>query len=60
MDIKDVLQEANDTLFTESMVKELIDKDITDYERGIVKGRIEMLNWIKSKLESEEYEDSSI
>ncbi len=60
MDIKDVLQEANDTLFTESMVKELIDKDITDYERGIVKGRIEMLNWIKSKLESEDDEDSSI
>ena len=60
MDIKDVLQEANDTLFTESMVKELIDKGITDYERGIVKGRIEMLNWIKSKLESEEDEDSSI
>jgi hypothetical protein len=59
MDIKDVLQEANDTLFTESMVKELIDKDITDYERGIVKGRIEMLNWIKSKLESDD-EDSSI
>ncbi len=59
MDIKDVLQEANDTLFTESMVKELIDKDITDYERGIVKGRIEMLNWIKSKLESND-EDSSI
>ncbi len=60
MDIKDVLQEANDTLFTESMVKELIDKDITDYERGIVKGRIEMFNWIKSKLESEDDEDSSI
>lgn len=60
MDIKDVLQEAIDTLFTESMVKELIDKDITDYERGIVKGRIEMLNWIKSKLESEDDEDSSI
>lgn len=59
MDIKDVLQEANDTLFTESMVKELIDKDITDYERGIVKGRIEMLNWIKSKLESND-EDSFI
>lgn len=59
MDIEDVLQEANDTLFTESMVKELIDKDITDYERGIVKGRIEMLNWIKSKLESND-EDSSI
>lgn len=59
MDIKDVLQEANDTLFTESMVKELIDKDITDYERGIVKGRIEMLNWIKSMLESDD-EDSSI
>lgn len=59
MDIKDVLQEANDTLFTESMVKELIDKDITDYERGIVKGRIEMLNWIKSRLESYD-EDSSI
>lgn len=59
MDIKDVLQEAIDTLFTESMVKELIDKDITDYERGIVKGRIEMLNWIKSKLESND-EDSSI
>lgn len=59
MDIKDVLQEANDTLFTESMVKELIDKDITDYERGIVKGRIEMLNWIKSKLDSND-EDSSI
>lgn len=60
MDIKDVLQEANDTLFTESMVKELIDKDITDYERGIVKGRIEMLNWIKSRLESEEDEDNFI
>lgn len=59
MDIKDVLQEAIDTLFTESMVKELIDKDITDYERGIVKGRIEMLNWIKSMLESDD-EDSSI
>ena len=59
MNIKDVLQEANDTLFTESMVKELIDKDITDYERGIVKGRIEMLNWIKSRLESND-EDSSI
>ena len=59
MDIKDVLQEANDILFTESMVKELIDKDITDYERGIVKGRIEMLNWIKSKLESDD-EDNSI
>ena len=59
MDIKDVLQEANDALFTESMVKELIDKDITDYERGVVKGRIEMLNWIKSKLESND-EDSSI
>lgn len=59
MDIKDVLQEAIDTLFTESMVKELIDKDITDYERGIVKGRIEMLNWIKSNLESND-EDSSI
>lgn len=59
MDIKDVLQEAIDTLFTESMVKELIDKDTTDYERGIVKGRIEMLNWIKSKLESND-EDSSI
>lgn len=59
MDIKDVLKEAIDTLFTESMVKELIDKDITDYERGIVKGRIEMLNWIKSKLDSND-EDSSI
>lgn len=59
MDIKDVLKEAIDTLFTESMVKELIDKDITDYERGIVKGRIEMLNWIKSNLDSND-EDSSI
>lgn len=59
MDIKDVFQEAIDTLFTESMVKELIDRDITDYERGIVKGRIEMLNWIKSRLESND-EDSSI
>ena len=59
MDIKDVLQEASEILFTETMVKELIDKDITDYERGIVKGRIEMLNWIKSRLESND-EDSSI
>ena len=59
MDIKDVLQEASEILFTETMVKELIDKDITDYERGVVKGRIEMLNWIKMKLESND-EDSSI
>lgn len=58
MEINEVIIEAKETIYSESMVKELVDKSITDYERGIVAGRIEMMNWIIAKLESNDETDT--
>jgi len=54
--IEDVIQSIEDRLYSGSMVVELCDVDITDYQRGIVRGRIEVLNEVKRLLESD-YED---
>lgn len=57
MDINEALAKAKETIFNENMVKELIDPEIGDYERGIVAGRIEMMNWIEKQLGTNEEEE---
>ena len=60
MEIKDILDEARGSLFSENMVKELSDIGITEYQRGIIKGRIDMMNWIENRLDyNEEDEDEA-
>lgn len=50
-EIRELFERIEASLFSESMVKQLVDKDIGEYERGVVMGRIEMLNHIKIALE---------
>jgi hypothetical protein len=58
--IEDVLVKAKDVLYTESMVKELCGNDVSDYQRGVVQGRIDMLSWIETRLDGDDDEDNSL
>ena len=62
MDVKDVIDEAKSKLFSENMVKELCSSEIDEYARGVVQGRIEMLQYIENRLDqqSEDDEDNTI
>lgn len=57
MEINDVINLVKEQLFCKSMVIELCDKSIGDYQRGVVQGRIEMLNYIEAKLGEVEEKD---
>ncbi len=62
MDIDRVIEIAEDNLYGKSMVLELSAFELNDYQRGIVAGRISMINFVKNMLSSEEDvdEDSTI
>lgn len=59
MEAKEVIDKLEELLFSKSMVLQLADSDVTDYERGRIYGQIEMLNKIKIQLETND-EDSDI
>ena len=53
-EIKEVLDKLENMLYSKDMVMELCDVEMSDYARGVVYGRIEMLNRLKVELLSEE------
>lgn len=53
-EIKEAIDKLENMLYSKDMVMELCDVDMTDYARGVVYGRIEMLNRLKVELLSEE------
>ena len=53
-EIKEVLEKLENMLYSKDMVMELCDVNMTDYARGVVYGRIEMLNRLRVELSSEE------
>ena len=61
MEIKDIIANVKDILYSESMVKQLSGVDVTEYERGIVAGKIQMISYIEQELNRDyEDEDSSL
>jgi hypothetical protein len=61
MEIKDIIANVKDIIYSESMVKQLSDIGITEYERGIVAGKIQMISYIEQELNRDyEDEDSSL
>ena len=53
-EIKEVLDKLENMLYSKDMVMELCDAEMSDYARGVVYGRIEMLNRLRVELLSEE------
>ena len=61
MEIKDIIVNVKDILYSESMVKQLSGVDVTEYERGIMAGKIQMISYIEQELNRDyEDEDSSL
>jgi hypothetical protein len=61
MEIKDIIANVKDIIYSESMVKQLSDVGITEYERGITAGKIQMISYIEQELNRDyEDEDSSL
>jgi len=61
MEIKDIIANVKDIIYSESMVKQLSDVGVTEYERGIVAGKIQMISYIEQELNRNyEDEDSSL
>lgn len=58
MDIKEIIKNLKGKIYSENMVKELCDKDIGDYERGIVAGRIEAIAIIENDLNGNDDDDA--
>lgn len=48
--IDDVMESAFEMMYSNNIVNQLVQPDITDYERGKVAGRIEMMQWISREL----------
>lgn len=46
-----LITEAEEKLYSKSMVTELSGSDVTDYHRGVIAGKIEMLNQINRELQ---------
>ena len=46
-----VIEEIRDSLYTQSTVNSLIKEGCKDYDRGVIKGKIEMVNKILRELE---------
>lgn len=46
-----IIAEAEEKLYSKSMVTELSGSDVTDYHRGIIAGRIEAINQIKREIQ---------
>lgn len=59
-EVKEVLDKLEEDLYSKAMVIELSDVTVTEYARGVVYGRIEMLNKLKFELlrEDDDEEDS--
>jgi hypothetical protein len=61
MEIKDIIANVKDIIYSESMVKQLSDVSVTEYERGITAGKIQMISYIEQELNRDyEDEDSSL
>ena len=61
MEIKDIIDNAKESIYSESMVKQLVAEDVNEYDRGVVAGRIHMLVHIEQELNADyEDEDSSL
>lgn len=60
MDIKDIIKEEKEKIYNHNMVILLSKQDVSEYERGIVSGKIQLLNSIEIDLESNDDEDNSI
>lgn len=60
MEIKDIIVNAKETIYSESMVKQLVAEDVSEYDRGVLAGRIQMLVHIEHELNRNEDEDSSL
>lgn len=54
VEIDRVIEVAEESLYGKSMVLELSAYDLSDYQRGIVAGRISMLNFVKNMLDTQE------
>lgn len=49
-----MLEEAQDKLTGREMVLQLTAQDVTDYERGRIQGKIEMLTYLMRELAEDE------
>lgn len=53
-----ILEDAQDKLSSRECVISLCAKDVSDYERGIIQGRIDMLGYIMQELSSTDEADT--
>ena len=58
-EIKEAIEKLESMLYSKDMVMELCDVDMTDYARGVVYGRIEMLNRLRVELLGNDDEEDS-
>jgi len=60
-----VLDEMMEKMYSASIIKQLVMPDVTDYERGKIAGKLEMLNQIATEvnppveIEKDDEEDDS-
>lgn len=50
IEVKDLIDELDDILFSKSIVTQLVEPDISEYERGVHAGKLYILGWLKSKV----------
>lgn len=56
-----VITEQRDKMFSESMIFELSKREISDFDRGVIKGKIDMVNAILKELtEGSKYENHTV
>ena len=57
MEIKDIIDKIEELLYSKSMVIQLADYEVSDYDRGRIYGQIEMMNKIKMLAEGNDEEE---
>lgn len=58
-DINKVIEDIEKVMYSPNIIVQLIEKDISDYDRGRVAGKLEMLSFIKSALIIEEDDEQN-
>lgn len=58
-EVKEAIEKLEESLYNKDMVLELCDVTVDDYSRGVVYGRIEMINRFKAILLEEDDEEES-
>lgn len=58
-DINKVIEDIEKVMYSPNIIVQLIEKDVSDYDRGRVAGKLEMLSFIKSALIIEEDDEQN-